>query len=82
MPKMIGLGSSDTAFSVTTSIEEMGVGRESPKHRRDVGWGGTGHSSSQCSQPECPGYSPSLLALAQEMNYCLCTIPLPVFSHV
>lgn len=68
MPKMIGLGSSDTAF---TSVEEMGTGRESPKHQRDMGWGGMGHSSSQHSQPECPGCSPLLLALAQEMHYSL-----------
>lgn len=63
MPKMISYGTSVTAFSVM-----MSVGRESPKHRRDMGWGHT-HNPSQHPHPEHPGYSSWLLVLSQEINY-------------
>lgn len=76
MPKMISYGTSVTAFGVM-----MSVGRESPKHRRDMGWGHT-HNPSQHPHPEHPGYSPWLLVLAQEINYSLGTTTLPVLSHM
>lgn len=37
MPKTTGCGTSVTAFSVMMTVEETSVGRESPKHRRDMG---------------------------------------------